>query len=179
MKNVDNVVNTFTSANVCLKVNDSNIGFVQRLEICDVVDNQTFEKYTKIVLHRFVNDHEEIINNMRLDKFSFSMINSTAGAYSAYTSSDAEVIGFQMELDAVGTTMTTNILKQMITIKAKLFTFVDSEQIAKLAEKEKEDLNDLIAILKANQNKTTKESVPTATLPILKNTPAKSKKIKK
>lgn len=143
----------FNSTNVVLKVNDDNLGYVQKVEIEDFQDPKTYEKYTKIVLHRFVSDHEDIINTMRFGKFAFSLTESPYINCSGYVSTDAETIGFRMELGVPDQLDNTSLLKQIITIKARSFTYVDGDFLKSAAEKEKQDYENLFGVLKRAQEK--------------------------
>jgi hypothetical protein len=166
----------FTSSNVSLKANDNTLHFVQRVEVEDVLDPVTNEKYTNITLHRLVNDQEDVINDMRSGKFSFKIMNSSTNG--GYISDDAEVSSFRMELTADLSPSPTELLSQKIVIKAKSFVYVSDARSESFKAMEKEDLENLIAVLKQNQEKALREKVA-AVLPRSKVKSSSNKEKKK
>lgn len=146
----------FTSANTCLMANDISLGFVQSIVIEDVVVDG--EKYSDITLHRYVNDCEYVINEMRSGPFTFSVANQvwnpnekTGPRIGGYYSPEAEVVSFKMNLFAKN----DMLLEQFIVIRAKSFKYVADVRVMPTKVTETEDFKNLIEILKKNQTKHT------------------------
>lgn len=168
-----NTPTVYTSLNTYLAVNNEPLGFVQEIEIEDIVIDD--EKFTDIILHRLVNDREEIINTMRFNTFSFKILNSPLGFMGedknekirGYYSSEANVIGFKMHLSAKAENNPTDLLKQKITIRARSFMYYnDLKNVGAFGEinlPDDTDFKNLVNILKKNQE--AKTEVPSVVLP--------------
>lgn len=143
------IVVIFTSTNTHIAANNNTLGFVQSVEVEDV--NESGEKYTKITLHRLVNDNEDIINDMRSAPFSFKIFNVSTGG--GYITPEAEVIGFKMHLAAKKDANPVEFLEQTIVLKTKSFLYVQDTRSEEMKAAEENDLVNLINIIKTNQAK--------------------------
>lgn len=171
----NNVV--YTSTNTYISVNDNVLGFVQSIEIEDKTING--EKVTDITLHRLVNDHEDVINDMRKGTFVFKLYSSAnpqgyahTEHMSGYLASEAEVVGFKMYLSAK-LSEEVQLLEQTIIIRTKLLVHTHDINSVKLTEEE--DLKNLIEIIKKNQE----AKVPAVVLPVEKVKSKKKNKTKR
>ncbi len=147
-------VTVFTSTTVGLSVNDKPLCLVQSFETEDVVTPEE-GRTTYIKIHRHVNGAEDVINEMRTAPFMFKVYNlETNNGYLTYK---AEVTSFKMSLQAA-----SGLLKQEIVVRASAFNYTLDVRSSYLVEKEVEDFQNLIEILKKNQEKS---RVPSAFLP--------------
>ena len=140
----------FTSSNIMISANDNPIGCVQTVEVEDM--DVSGEKYTRIVLNRLVSGSENTVNDMRAGSFCFKIFNSTNG--NGYIAENAELVGFKMVLPPKKDINPSEFLEQTLTVKAKVFVYVDDARSATFKALEQEDIQNMIKILKANQEKT-------------------------
>ena len=153
---MSDIVIIFTSTNTNITANNNPLGFVQAVDVEDTKD-VSGEKYTSIVLHRLVNDNEDVINDMRSGPFLFKILNASTG--SGYIATEAEVIGFKMHLAAKKDINPVEFLEQTITIKAKSFLYVPDARSVEMKMTEETDLVNLIKIIKENQAKSVSKAV--------------------
>lgn len=180
-----NVV-VYTSINTYLTANNKPLGFVQEIEIEDVVVDE--QKYTDITLYRLANDSEDVINEMRFKSFTFKMFNSLQEytricfggkeEVAGYVSPEANVISFKMSLSAKIDGGKTDLLKQKIVIRAKSFMYSNNICAEEADFTDEEDFKNLINILKKNQE-AVKSKPPAAILPASEQTPDEVEHAKK
>lgn len=155
---------TFTSATVTLFVNDQVLGGVNDLVVEDF--KGPTGKITRITLNTFAGFSQDVIELMRNKRFSFRLMNSTTS--SGWISLDAELESFKMTLTV------EDVLHQRLVIATPTFVYGTDIRAEALATKEKEDLENLINIIKENQTKVGK-----AVLPEVKEEKSKKNKSKR
>ncbi len=136
-----------TSANIVLYIDDVALGGVNML---DVEDCQK-EGLTRVTLQLAVFNNQDIVENMRRGKFLFRIMNSTTN--NGWIGSNCDLEKFHMSLSASDP---AGILTQMLVFSTGLFTYHSDVRPALIGSKEKEDYDNLVAILKKNQEASTK-----------------------
>lgn len=146
---------TFTGANVSLLVNDLYLGNVNNVIVEDYKE-WDYTLTTRIKLNIIAFDRsQDLVEFMRKNKFSFKIMNNTTS--SGWLAYNCEVEQFNMELST--NEESDGLLHQYLVIKTTSFNYTNDVRGESLAVKDQEDFENLIKILKENQNKTTKNIV--------------------
>jgi hypothetical protein len=136
----------FTSLNTSAFVNDSVLNGVFQVSVSEGTDNST---YIRIKRHVLGNDY--LVNTMRAEKFSFRLINSATSG--GYVTEIAELDQFEMEL-GVKSDGSEMLLEQTLVVKTLSFFYHEDARSTAMKTVEKDDINNLINIIKENQAKT-------------------------
>lgn len=139
------------SAELMVLINDKPLSGIEAIEINENLSG------TSIGLKRIVVGHDELVNEMRTQPFTFKIINTDS---SGYVADFAETTSFDMVVDS-----DQNVITQTFLIKVVSFLF--SPDVRSIISKiqEEQDIENLINIIKDNQQKNkailpTEEFVP-------------------
>jgi hypothetical protein len=153
------MIELFTNANTSILINDIRLNSVTQMEITET-RTDTGRKKIQVVLYRNVVTDENIVNDMRMSKFSFRVIHNKN--FAGYVGEEAEVTDFHMYLRA---TEDMSFFTQVITFTIPTLFYVADARSTASKQIQKEDLDNLIKIIEENK---VQRTIPAVTLPVEK-----------